>query len=287
MRVGHGHKTPSLVRLNHEGPHRRHALPGWAAYAEMPLIQSLLKFSRWASVSFAVIAVSIAIQHGIPARALDFVHSWARHTLFDMPFPVSNDRDDTATRSGGTIELQNFNNSNVDIIPWHTRMVEYSDLVKVATIQEGRLEVVRHPDLGAEPVLVKKAAVPSYVESIARETAFYRLLDGLGVTPLFLGHVAEGGRVTGFVAEYVQQQQQQQQHGGDHGGGTEACLSALRRMHARGVAHRDAHGGNCLVRGDGSAALVDFELAEETSEGADFERDLWVMKHSRYAEEVG
>lgn len=235
-------------------------------------------------MTFAVITVSVAIQHGIPAQALDFVHSWARHTFFDMLFPVRDDRDDIATRSGGSIELQNVNNSNVDIIPWHTRTVEYSDLVKVATIQEGRLEVVRHPDLGAEPVLVKKAALPSYIDSIARETAFYHLLDGLGVTPQFLGHVAEGGRVTGFVAEYVQQQQQ---HGGDRGGGTEACLSALRRMHAKGVAHRDAHGGNCLVRGDGSAALVDFELAEETSDGAEFERDLWVMRHSRYAEEVG
>lgn len=151
------------------------------------------------------------------------------------------------------------------------------------TIQEGRLEVVQHPDLGTEPVLVKRAALPEYVDSISRETAFYRLLDGLGVTPLFLGHVTEAGRITGFVSEYVHQEEDEKRHGRD--GGTEACLAALRRMHAGGIAHRDAHGGNCLVRGDGSAALVDFELAEETSSVAEFERDLWVMRHSRYVEE--
>ncbi|KAH8774555.1 hypothetical protein F5883DRAFT_387270, partial [Diaporthe sp. PMI_573] len=166
---------------------------------------------------------------------------------------------------------------------WHTRTIEYRNLNKVATIQDGRLEIAQHPDLGTKPVFVKRAALPEYIESISRETEFYRLLDGLGVTPLFLGHVTEAGVITGFLAEYVEQKHEQQT--GEERlrlreSGTEACLSALRRMHWRGVAHRDAHGGNCLVRSDGSAILVDFELAEESSSGDEFERDLWVMKHS-------
>lgn len=131
--------------------------------------------------------------------------------------------------------------------------------------------------------------MPGDMRSVARETAFYQLLDGLGVTPLFLGHVTEAGRIVGFLAEYVLQQQQQQQEGekgrpgraaGGGGGGMEACLSALGRMHARGVAHGDAHGGNCLVRGGGTAVLVDFELALETEEEEEFVRDLWIMSHS-------
>ncbi|KAG6363885.1 hypothetical protein INS49_008988 [Diaporthe citri] len=206
--------------------------------------------------------------------------------MFDILHQSTNDRDDAATGHGSIIGRHDANQSSFDVTPWHPRTIEYSDLIKVATIQEGRLEVVQHPDLATAPVLVKRAALPEYTNSIARETAFYRLLDGLGVTPLFLGHVTEAGRITGFLSEYVQQQRQEEEDekGHDREGGTEACLAALRQMHARGIAHRDAHGGNCLVRRDGSAALVDFELAEETSSGEEFERDLWVMRHSRVVE---
>lgn len=232
----------------------------------------------------ALTAVAIALQYGFPAQALDFVHTRASQTLFDILHPARGDWNDVATDGSGIVKPQGLNQSTFDIIPWHPRTIEYGDLVKVATIQEGRLEVVQHPDLGAKPALVKRAALPEYINSISRETDLYRLLDGLGVTPTFLGHVKETGRITGFLTEYVEQQQQDgEQHGGN--GGTEACLAALRRMHARGIAHRDAHGGNCLVRGDGSAAVVDFELAEENSSGAEFERDLWVMRHSRHVEE--
>lgn len=251
----------------------------------MSLTSSLFKSLRWAFVPLAIIAVSIALQHGLSYQALDLVHTRARQALFDILHPLRTDGDNAATEGGGgIIGSKGINQSSFDIRPWHPRIVEYGDLVKVATIQEGRLEVVQHPDLGSEPALVKRAALPAYIDSISRETHFYRLLDGLGVTPLFLGHVTDGGRVTGFLAEYVQQQEDDgKRHGREDG--TEACLAALRRMHARGIAHMDAHGGNCLVREDGSAAIVDFELAAETSSGAEFERDLWVMRHSRFVEE--
>lgn len=250
----------------------------------MSLTRSLSKSLRWAFVPLAVIAVSIALQHGLSNQALELVPTGARQALFDILHPSRTDRNNAATDGGGIIGSKGINQSSFDIKPWHPRTVEYGDLVRVATIQEGRLEVVQHPDLGSEPLLVKRAALPAYIDSISRETHFYRLLDGLGVTPLFLGHVTDGGRITGFLAEYVQQQQEDgKRHSRDVG--TEACLAALRRMHARGIAHMDAHGGNCLVREDGSAAVVDFELAEETSSVAEYERDLWVMRHSRFVEE--
>lgn len=250
----------------------------------MSLTRSLSKSLRWAFVPLAIIAVSIALQHGLSLQALDLIHTRAGQALLDISHQSITDGNDAATGSGGTIGSRGTNQSSFDIRPWHPRIVEYGDLVKVATIQEGRLEVVQHPHLGTKGVLVKRAALPEYIDSISRETHFYRILDGLGVTPLFLGHVEEGGRITGFLAEYVQQQEDDgTRHGRD--GGTEACLAALRRMHTRGIAHMDAHGGNCLVREDGSAAIVDFELAEETSSVAEYERDLWVMRHSTLAEE--
>lgn len=250
----------------------------------MSLIRSLSKSLRWASV---LTIGFFALQHDILVEAMDFVHSRTMKSLYNIPHPPRlNWSLAAAIDHGSIIGSQSANHSSYDITPWHHRTVEYSELTKVATIQEGRLEVVNLPALGNKPVLVKRTTLPDYIESISRETEFYRLLDGLGVTPLFLGHVTEAGFITGFLAEYVEQQQQtREERLYLRASGTEACLSALRRMHGRGVAHGDAHCGNCLVRGDGSAVLVDFELAEENSSGEEFERDLWVMKHSRDAED--
>lgn len=254
----------------------------------MLLIRSLSQSPPWI---LAITIGSVALQPDVSVQAMDFVHSRTIKSLYDIPHPPRLHWNDAAAIDyGGITGLQSANESNSAITPWHPRTVEYSELTKVATIQEGRLEVVYHPALGTKPVLVKRTTVPEYIESISRETEFYRILDGLGVTPLFLGHVTEARVITGFLAEYIEQQQQQQQQTLEErlrlrASGTEACLSALRRMHGRGIAHGDAHGGNCLVRGNGSAVLVDFELAEEDSSAEEFERDLWVMKYSRDAED--
>lgn len=174
---------------------------------------------------------------------------------------------------------------------WHPTRIDNSELVPLGTIQPGRLEVVQHPaSWGRTPALAKLA--PD-----AHEAAVYRLLHDLGVAPRFLGHVTEEGRIVGLLTEYVgqvtmteQQQQQYEERKGDEylvqiapvrrRRRLDACLSALRRMHARGIAHGDAHGGNCLLRADGSAALIDFELAVETTSRAEFDRDLWIMSHT-------
>lgn len=153
---------------------------------------------------------------------------------------------------------------------WHPRRIESTEFTAVEAIQPGRLELVRHPEFGTTPVLVKIAD--------AHEATMYRLLYDLGTTPVFLGHVTQNDEIVGFITEFVQR------HGKAavlHAASRkEACLSALRRMHARGIAHRDAHGENCLLREDGSAALIDFELSIETSSRAEFDRDLWIMDHT-------
>lgn len=175
------------------------------------------------------------------------------------------------------------------------RQIDYAALVPLEILQPDRLLVVQHPDFdglgngSALPVLAKMARPPGMgLRSIAHEASMYRLLDGLGVTPLFLGHVAEDGRIIGFVTEYVPPTGQKKELGGPErsvaaGGSSssaESCLAALERMHARGIAHGDAHGENCLVREDGTAVLIDFELSLETLSQAEFERDLEIMRHT-------
>lgn len=160
---------------------------------------------------------------------------------------------------------------------WHPRKVELHDLVPIHTIQPRRLEVVlHHAEFGQTPVLAKLAASPKDLPSLSHEDAMYRLLYGLDVTPRFLGLVTTDGRIVGFLTEYVEPHETSFSSGSKF----RACLAALRKMHTRGIAHGDAHGENCLMRGDGSAVLIDFELTLETSAQAEFDRDLWIMMHT-------
>lgn len=153
---------------------------------------------------------------------------------------------------------------------WHPQRIESAEFLPVNAIQPGRLELVRHPDFGTTPVLLKIAD--------PHEATMYRILYGLGVTPSFLGHVTQDGAIVGFITEFVETREVMVVPG--NMSKRKACLAALQRIHTRGVAHRDAHGENCLLRPDGSAALIDFELSAESSSRSDFDRDLWVMYHT-------
>ncbi len=117
----------------------------------------------------------------------------------------------------------------------------------------------------------KIASFPWDIPSIEREATVYQRLHGAGIAPEFLGHVTENGRITGFITEYIQEVPSTRTRS------LRGCLDALRALHRNGIAHGDAHDGNCLVRADGSAVLVDFELSEETWEEDEFERDLDIM----------
>lgn len=154
---------------------------------------------------------------------------------------------------------------------WHPRRIDVSEFLEVEPIQPGRLELVKHPVFGNMPVLIKIADT--------HEAMMYRLLYDRAITPLFLGHVTQNDQMVGFITEFVQRQEETTPTTGTRRR-REACLAALRRMHTKGVAHQDAHGENCLLRSDGSAALIDFELSTETSSRADFDRDLWIMYHT-------
>ena len=153
---------------------------------------------------------------------------------------------------------------------WHHRKIDYLEFVKIEALQQDRLQVVTHPDFDA-PVLIKVASFPWEQLSLERESTVYGLLHGSGATPEFLGHVTEGGRVIGFITEYITEAPSVR------GRNMRGCLAALRSLHQRGIAHGDAHDGNCLIRKDGSAVLIDFELSVETWSHVEFERDLDII----------
>ncbi|KUJ17341.1 uncharacterized protein LY89DRAFT_684411 [Mollisia scopiformis] len=160
--------------------------------------------------------------------------------------------------------------NHLEMKGWYPRRIEYLDFVNVETLQQDRLQVVTHPNFEA-PVLIKIASFPWEMPSLEQEAIVYQLLYGSGATPEFLGHVTESGRIIGFITEYIEEIpsiRDRNVHG---------CIAALRKLHHRGIAHGDAHDGNCLIRKDGSAVIIDFELSLETSSHQEFERDLDIM----------
>lgn len=153
---------------------------------------------------------------------------------------------------------------------WHPRKIDYLEFVTVETLQHDRLQLVIHPDFEA-PVLIKIASFPWEIPTLERESTVYRLLHGSGATPEFLGHVTEGSRAIGFIIEYIREVPSIRDKN------KQGCLAALRSLHQRGIAHGDAHDGNCMIRKNGSSVLIDFELSLETWSHDEFERDLDIM----------
>jgi hypothetical protein len=175
-------------------------------------------------------------------------------------------------RHSGTHSIRNTTKTShlemMDI--WHHRKIDHLEFVNVEVLQHDRMQVVTHPDFDA-PVLIKTASFPWEILSLEREATVYGLLHGSRATPEFHGHVTEGGRVIGFITEYIAEVPS------IRGRNTQGCLAALRTLHRRGIAHGDAHDGNCLIRKDGSAVLIDFELSVETWSQEEFERDLDII----------
>lgn len=172
----------------------------------------------------------------------------------------------------GTYRINNTTlTSHLEMVnDWHPRKIDYLDFVKVETLQHDRMQIVTHADFDI-PVLIKIASFPWEISSMEREATVYQLLHGSGVTPEFLGYVTEGGRAIGFITEYITEVPSIRDKN------MQGCLAALRNIHRKGIAHGDAHDGNCLIRRDGSSVLIDFELSLITWSQAEFERDLDIM----------
>lgn len=154
---------------------------------------------------------------------------------------------------------------------WHHRKVDHLEFVDVEMLQPGRMQIVTHHGFDA-PVLIKTAESLTEIPSLEREATVYRLLYGSGITPEFLGHVTDGERVIGFITEYIREVPSVRSRN------MKGCMTALRGLHRRGIVHGDAHDGNCLIREDGSAVLIDFELSTGTWLPKEFERDLDIME---------
>jgi hypothetical protein len=153
---------------------------------------------------------------------------------------------------------------------WHETNIDYLQL-EILPIETGtkRVNLVSHPSLDTPGhlAIMKIASFENGIARIEQETRVYKALQGTDAAPKFLGHVTEKGRVIGFLLEYLDGARRISSDDGFYDLALSRCESALEKLHRQGVAHKDAHLGNCFIRKTGEAVWLDFEKAEIVGKG--------------------
>ncbi|KAI1841072.1 hypothetical protein JX265_011700 [Neoarthrinium moseri] len=169
---------------------------------------------------------------------------------------------------------------------WSPLNIDYFDLIPIrslktesavqGTSESDFIQVVSHP-LFSVPIVMKIASFPNThnIVGIEAEIVAYRLLEGAGVAPRYLGQVTENGRVIGFLTEYIANGRTAQYSD------RKACLASLSKVHSRGIVHRDPHLGNCIIGKNGEAYIVDYETSRTTNDYVAFQVDYDLMWQSR------
>lgn len=120
----------------------------------------------------------------------------------------------------------------------------------------------------AERMIAKMARFYWEIQYIEAETRMYHLLEGQGITPRFLGHIHEAGRIIGFLLEKIPD--------GQHAGPADLgiCEAALRRFHGLGFVHGDCNKYNFVIRPNGEVVLIDFDKAKACVDPAVMEEEM-------------
>ncbi|RFU30062.1 hypothetical protein B7463_g6279, partial [Scytalidium lignicola] len=133
---------------------------------------------------------------------------------------------------------------------WHAEMVDCLLLQRVQLLSATAFECFHKQQPGLT-MIAKVARFEWEIPRIERETQAYRLLEGTGLAPRFLGHVHEQGRVIGLLLEKID---------GRMAGIDDLarCNEVLGRFHNTGLVHGDINRNNFIVSDDG-IRIIDFE----------------------------
>lgn len=206
------------------------------------------------------------------------------HPLLPI-FPLGDWNVAELVRDDVTGDLQVCNARNVDLsaleehIPeWHPNSIERCALERIVPLplpvfksrRADTFWLVKHrtfPGL----VLMKINEFPRFEgrgpgRNIKNETEAHRVTDGKGITPMFLGHVTKGGRIIGYMTEYVRGRTPKAGDRVDK----KRCCEALKKLHDVGWLLGDVHPRNFRMFPDsGEFTLVDLEHAMPCRAGHD------------------
>ena len=154
---------------------------------------------------------------------------------------------------------------------WHSTTVDYLQLVLGNKLCSGVFEATFAELQGA--VVAKFALFEWEIDAVDDECAAYQWIEGKGVGPKFLGHIAEEGRVIGFLMEKVT--------GARHAtiDDLTACSNTLESLHQLDIVHGDINKHNFLINGRG-VTMIDFETARKGDNQRSFEAEMESLAES-------
>ncbi|SPJ71500.1 uncharacterized protein FTOL_01228 [Fusarium torulosum] len=153
---------------------------------------------------------------------------------------------------------------------WHHTQVDCLELEKTKQLTAMAFEAVSHSvlpvTLPSATIIAKIARFEWELPRIEQETRAYRLLEGSGLAPRFLGHIHENGRIMGFLIEKIEGRSASFQD-------LSICETALGKLHELGLTHRDVNRYNFLVTEEG-VKLLDFECLLENASPKAMRKEL-------------
>jgi len=150
---------------------------------------------------------------------------------------------------------------------WHPTKIDFMEFELVSEFPgctDARLWHAKHPLFNDKPLFVKISpwATGWARITLEKETKAYEKLQGLGMSPHFLGHVTYQGAVIGLILEWIDGAKTTDKK--DKG----ARIKLVKKLHRLGIAHGCAHHKNFLKAGD-NMMVIDFEEARFDDEATD------------------
>lgn len=189
------------------------------------------------------------------------------------PFPPS-DWNTARVSRDATTETPQFVNISKTALPgiaktWYPTQVEYLELCMGQRLRTNVSEVTC-PRFSST-VIAKLARFPWEVPQLEAEMAAYEWIEGHQIGPSFLGHLAEDGRVIGFIITRIDDSRHATVED------FALCEQALLRLHGLGIKHGDTNKHNFLIH-DGKATLIDFDVASRPTSAVALERELHAVQ---------
>ena len=198
-----------------------------------------------------------------------------RGGTYDIPFPqlpqldLDKDwkvtrvwRDDQSGELATELSAEPLQGIN---LKWHQNMIDFTDIQVDRSLAAFTFEVHAAAPMASLPppptkMIAKMDLYQFKIDDFEKETGVYRMLEGTGLAPRFLGHIHDRGRIIGFLLEKVDNYPPSRPYAGFKE--LRDVFIALHRFHKLGLLHNDLGSGNMIFTKEGPVKLIDFEFSK-------------------------
>ncbi|CAH0044963.1 unnamed protein product [Clonostachys solani] len=160
---------------------------------------------------------------------------------------------------------------------WHPTQIEFLELRLGKKLRSNVYET--QCDHFGQTVIAKFARFAWETWMLEAETEAYQWIEGHAIGPNFLGHIAEFGRVIGFLISRIDPCRHANLQD------LPLCSSILQKLHDLGIKHGDTNKHNFLISGK-EVVLIDFDSAKRTQDTDELSKEMSGLKE-QFSDESG